>query len=159
MSSALKTAIYNRLTGVEVLTGWQGTAQTTLAGLLATDPDTGRPAVYAANKNDAPLQYPCVTFRLNAGTIAPEFQDGTGGVDQPIVDVEIWENTRLGNLVSDIQQQLYLLLDDRAGGALLPIANNLMFSLQTFVPLSDSLYDPKLRAWFGLWRLTAVEGR
>jgi len=159
MSSAITTAIYKRLTGVEILTGAGLAAQQSLAALLGTDPDTALPAVHKGNKSNV-VVYPAITFRQNTGMVNTNF--GTSGVaiDDPVYDVEIWDNTQRSNILTDIYGQMERLLDDRFGAPQLPVDNThgQVYHAQAFVPMAE-IYDKDLRAWFGLCRFRFVEAR
>ena len=163
MSAALNTAIFNRLTGVD---GAAPAAAAALAALLATDPDTGGPAVYYGNVNDAQAKdpvsgdpvglYPVVTYRPNAGSACHIFSDGSGAaVDEPSYDIEIWENTRNANVIENIAAQILLLLDDRKAPRM--VSGGTVYSFQTLTTV-QILYDQNANAWLGLWRFSAIEG-
>jgi hypothetical protein len=159
MSSAITTAVYRRLTGLEVLTGAGLAAQQALAAMLGTDPDTALPAVHKGNKSMV-VVYPAITFRQNTGMVNTSF--GTSGVaiDDPVYDFEIWDNTQRSNILTDIYGQMERLLDDRFGVPQLPVdrAAGQVYHAQAFVPLAE-LYDKDLRSWFGLCRMRFVEAR
>jgi hypothetical protein len=123
MSSALDTAIYKRLAGVENMSGDAATAQTALATLLATDPDTSKPAIFASSLNQAqqvssgnkiPIA-PCVTFRQSSGIPDRRFAQQTGAIDRVIYDIEIWDSSLDNLVVQNIAEQIELLLDMRRG--------------------------------------------
>jgi hypothetical protein len=163
MSSAVATAIYNRLTGIEVLTGAALAAQTALAALLATDPDTGKPAVSRMNKNLAPVVYPIITFRAAGGIPDRTWSDGSGVVDHAYYNLEIWSNDTGGNTLTDIEEQVSALLDMRRPAcAALPLpapdSSHYCWYSEMFV-CSEELYDDTINAWFVLIRLKVIEGR
>jgi hypothetical protein len=164
MSSALTKAIYARLTGTEVLTGAYLTAQQRIKALLAEDPDTlvnkvkgtGKPAIFKANLSDFTI-FPCITFRENGGMPDRRFTMGnasTGGVvvDNVFYDLEVWGKSRSGIELSDIDDQLRLLLDRRYGAPVLLLADGDVQVNLTFVSPS-MLYDEKRNAWFLLRRI------
>lgn len=158
MSTALHRAIYARLAGTEVLTGAALSAQTALAALLAMDPDTSRPAALFGNKNDAALVYPLITFRPSAGSIDGRFADGLA-MDDGVYDLEIWDNARGEAMLSDIEEQVMLLLDMRRQVApLLPIAVGHLYWSEVMVPM-QVIYDNRINAWAGLTRYRFVEAK
>lgn len=162
MSSALIKAIYERLAGVEVLTGEGLAAQQALAALLGTDPDTSLPSVHKGNKSMV-VTYPAITFRLNAGMVNGNFKDTA--IDDPVGDFEIWNNTQTATTISEIYRHVEHLIDDRFSVSLgIPVlsvdaAKGQIYHAQAFVPLIDDLYDKDLRSWFGLCRMRFVEAR
>lgn len=161
MSSAISTAIYRRLTGLESagidLKGLA--AQQALAALLGVDPDTSLPSVHKGNKSEV-VVYPAITFRPAAGMVNANF--GTSGiaVDDPVYNFEIWDNTQRANIITDIYAQFEILLDDRFGVVQLPVdnAHGRVYHAEAFVPLIEE-YDRDLRSWFGLCRMRFVEAR
>lgn len=167
MSTALKVAVFARLTGTELLDGAGLQAQQDLAKLLTWDINTGAPVpgtavadhVFPGNKNDAPLVYPLITFREGPGGMVDQrFSDGAYAVDMPLIDMEIWDNSRSGTLISDIDDAVERLLDRRRGAIPLPLTSGRCFYLTSFTTLA-SFYDDRLHAWFGLKRYKFVEGR
>ena len=164
MSTALVTAIYNRLAGVETLAGDAATAQSDLAALLATDPDTSKPCVWQASMSDVkaanktPL-YPAITFRQTGGTPDNRFQLATGAVDVVLVDFEIWDNTQSGTRIPNIEDAIQRLLDMRRGIAPVPsLDSGKCWHSQAFTPL-QVVYDPNIHARFGLVRYQFLEVR
>lgn len=158
MSTALSQALYARLAGIEALSGRAAAAQAALGALLGVDPDTGRPAVYFGAKNDAPAVYPILAFHPAASQIDGRFADGAA-IDSTLYDIEVWETTRLGSLLTDILEQLEQLLDLRRGTApALPLAVGHIYWSESLVTAA-SLYDPLLNAWFALARYRFVEAR
>ena len=166
MSSALKTALYARLTGAEGLTGIYLAAQTALAALLTTDINTGlalpnraaADAVWYGNRDDSPGGvYPILTYRESGGGMVDRRFRGAA-VNMPIYDLEIWDDSRSATRISDIDEQLQILLDKRRGVPDLPVASGLAYSVEVLMPLMTQ-YDDKLHAWSGLTRYKAVEAR
>jgi hypothetical protein len=160
MSTALTTAIYRRLAGLEVLTGAALAQQQALAALLGTDPDTALPAVHKGNKSNV-VTYPAITFRSNAGAVNSHFATSGIAVDDVIYDLEIWSNTQSGTIIEQIYGCVERLLDGRFGiSPALPVDNagGRIFWATAFVPITE-LYDRDLRAWFGLCRFRFVEAR
>ncbi len=166
MSTSLNAAIFARWTGVEVLSGAGATAQSDLAALLTTDINTGNPiagravadGVYLGNKDDAPDGYPMVTFRASPGTIDRRFEDGGLAVDLPLLDVEIWDNSRSGTLATDIEDAIDRLTDMRRGAPVLPLAQGVCYYLRTFTT-SALFYDQSLKAWCLAKRFQIIEGK
>jgi len=162
MSTALTTAIYRRLAGLETMTGEGLAAQVALAALLGTDPDTSEPSVHKGNKSMI-VTYPAITFRQNAGMVKTEFKDTA--IDDPVYDFEIWNSTQSATLISDIYKHVEHLLDERFSMSLgippLSVDGNVgqVYYARAFVPLIDDLYDKDLRSWFGLCRMRFVEAR
>jgi hypothetical protein len=160
MSAALTTAIYRRLTGLEVLTGVALAQQQVLAVLLGVDPDTSLPAVHKGNKSEV-VTYPAITFRENAGNVFAQFSTSGIAVDNSVYDLEIWENTQDATIIERIYGCVERLLDGRFGIAPpMPVDNagGRVFWSTSFVPMTE-LYDRDLRAWFGLSRFKFVESR
>jgi len=165
MSTPLNVAIFARLSGAESLTGDAATAQSDLATLLTTDPDSGMPiegrvaadGIYQGNKNDAPDGYPMVTFRPSPGGIDERFETGFV-VDKPLLDLEIWDNSHSGTLATDIEDAIDRLLDRRRRAPELPLSAGRCFYLKTFVT-SGAIYDSQLKAWCLMKRYIAVEGK
>jgi hypothetical protein len=161
MSSAITTAIYRRLTGLEVLTGAGLAAQQALAAMLGTDPDTVLPAVHKGNKSNV-VVYPAITFRQNTGMVNTNFKDTA--IDDVYYDFEIWDNTQRGNILTDIYTQFEHLLDQRFAQSLaipalsVDSAQGQLYYARAFVPMTE-LYDKDLRSWFGLCRMRFVEAR
>ncbi len=164
MSTALCTAIYKRLAGVETLTGDAATAQSDLAALLATDPDTSKPCVWQVSLSDVkaanktPL-YPALTFRASGGNTDNRFQQQTGAVDVVLVDFEIWDNSQSGTRIYDIEDAVQRLLDMRRGiTSVFSLTSGKCWHSQTFTPL-QVLYDPNIHARAGLVRYQFLEVR
>ena len=160
MSTALTTAIYRRLAGLEALTGAAFVQQQALAALLAVDPDTLLPAVHKGNKSEV-VVYPAITFRSNVGMVNPHFSTSGIAIDDTVYDMEIWENTQSGTIIEQIYSSVERLLDQRFGIApALPVDNagGRIFYATAFVPITE-LYDTNIRAWFGLCRWRFVEAR
>ena len=160
MSSTLTIAIYNRLVGVETLTGDYLALQQTLAGLLGTDSDTGLPSVHKGNSSDV-VDYPAITFRENAGVVDRRFTLGNTAVglvvvNQPVYDFETWGKTRLGTELSDIDDAFTRLMDRRYGAPPLPIPNGVVDLSITFVT-PTALYDSQRKAWCLLHRVQFKE--
>lgn len=161
MSSALNTALVNRLDGTEVMTGAFLTAQQFLASTLASD--SGFPAVFYGNFNQAPIEKdsngvrkPVITYRLSAGTPDHRF-DGVF-VDAPIYDLEIWTFTTLPNLVTDIAEAVQMLIERRGGCPALPVASGVSVWAEAFV-LGSAMYDDQRNGWFLLTRYRFIELR
>lgn len=164
MSSDVTKALYARLAGIETLTGRFLAAQQQIAALLGTDADTGKPAIYFANKDTSSKPkdaqgtlLPVVTFRPSPGTIDGRFADGMA-VENSLYDMEIWEYSGSSTLITDIGEALQILLDGRRGAPVLPSASGQVFWAETFVPLAV-LYDQNSNGWFGLVRWKFIEGR
>jgi len=159
MSSAITTAIYQRLTGIEALTGAGLAAQVALAALLGIDPDTSLPSVHKGNRSNV-VAYPAITFRQNTGMVNATFSTSGIAVDDPYYDFEIWDNTQRASILTDIYGQMERLLDGRFGVVPLPVDNTRgrIYWAKAFVPMAE-LYDHDLRAWFGLCRMRFVEAR
>jgi hypothetical protein len=153
MSTALDTAITARLTGTEVLTSDGLLAQQALAALLATDPDTSKPAVFKGNYSDLdPVVYPVITFRESAGSIDRRFRRSTGVMTGAVYSFEIWDNSRDGRRITNIEEYLQQLLDDsRAtlGSPLMTLSAGKLFESGVHVPL-QIVYDRDYNAWAGL---------
>lgn len=165
MSTALNNAIYARLAGTEGLSAYAeaAAAQVSLAGLLATDPDTSDPAIFYANKDKFDDQetpaYPRINFRPSGGTPDARFSKQTGHVGSPIYDFEIWENGESANTASGIYDLVEKLLDMSRGCApALPLGSGVCKWME---PLTEMqlLFDGKYNAWAGLVRVRFVEVR
>ncbi len=168
MSTAITKALFARLSGTESLGGGAGASQTTLASLLATDPDTGLPAIYLGNKNTAQVRdtngsahpiLPCITFRPSGGSTDRRFIQDTGVVESVLYDFEFWEATPSGTRITDIAECVECLLDSRrrvVSG--LTLESGKVLAFQAFSPLSV-LYDTDLHAWVGMIRYEFLEVR
>lgn len=164
MSSALNTAFYRRLAGVEVLTGRWLAAQQFLAATLGTDPDTSLPNVYKGNVNDAPqvkdvegVLLPVITFRPSGGMPDHRFAHGLA-VDDAIYDFEIWSWYRTANTITDIGEALGLLIDCRFDGPRMVLSSGAYAWCDPLVTVSE-LYDQDRNGWFGLGRYNVIEMR
>jgi hypothetical protein len=165
MSTALNKAIYARLTGTETpsLTGDALAAQSTLVTLLGTiqlSPTVTKKAVHFGNKSRV-VAYPAITYRPTAGSADKRFRVQTGVMDDVVYDFEIWENGDNATAITDIEEQIQLLLDRRRnvnGGVGLPLSSGTLFNSEEFTPL-QLLYDDKLNAWAGLVRYVFKECR
>ena len=172
MSAELDTAIYQRLTGIESLTGAAATAQAALIAFLATDPDTGRAAVYNMNLNDAQLTdgsgnkvpvYPCLTFRQSAGMADSTMWNASAIHEKAFYDVEIWSDSRSHLPVKQALENVDRLLDYRFGAVNettnpLTLANGKVHLSETAITL-NSHYDRNLHAWAGLVRYAITLSR
>ncbi len=164
MSSALSDALYQRLAGVEVMTGRFLTAQQVIAAVLGTDPDTSEPAVYQGNLNDTPIvldankvRKPVITFRPSSGTPDLRFRDDLI-IDDGIYDLEIWSFSRLPNLATDIGEAVQTLIERRSGCPALPLASGESVWSEAFV-LGSAMWDDQRNGWFLLTRFKFVEAR
>lgn len=161
MSAELDIAIYERLTGIETLTGAAATAQAALVAFLATDPDTAKPAVYNMNLNDAQgtdgsgnkiVLYPCLTFRQSAGTPNHQIRNSSTLAEKVNYDVEIWSDKRTNLPVKQAFKNVDRLLDYNFGAvSTLPLANGLVDKSETVITL-DTHYDNRIHAWAGTVR-------
>jgi hypothetical protein len=162
MSSALNTALVNRLDGTEVMTGRFLTAQQVIAGALASD--SGFPAVFFGNFNQAPIQLdsngtrkPVITYRPSSGSPDLRFRDDLI-VDDPIYDLEIWTFVTLPNLVTDIAAAVQTLIERRSGCPALPVVGCDSVWAEAFV-LGSAMYDAERNGWFLLTRYRFIEAR
>ena len=150
MSTALGRAIYNRLTGVEVLTGSARATQLALAALLGSV--QGKPAVFHGNRSDLPsVPFPCITYRFQAG-LDDKLWAGVS-MKRPSVAIEIWDNGRTSNVISDIADLMEQLLNSSLLTAPpLPInainANEWVFWMDIQTPL-NTIYDERVHEWAG----------
>lgn len=161
MSANLDIAIYERLAGIETLSGAALVAQTALAAYLATDPDTGRPAVYNSNLNDAKMSdgsgnhvniYPCLTFTQATGTPIREIWNAQTIHERVIYNVEIWSDVRSALSLKRASENVDRLLDYRFGAVnSLPITDGLVDNSETDIPLNHH-YDRTIHAWAVLTR-------
>ena len=172
MSANLDIAIYNRLTGIETLTGAAAAAQAALIAFLATDPDTAKPAVYNMNLNDAQLTdgsgnkivlYPCLTFRQSAGA-ADRSMWNTGAIHETAMyDVEVWSDKRTNLPVKQALENVDRLLDYRLGAVNettnpLVITDGRVMVSQSVITL-NSHYDRAIHAWAGTVRYAITMSR
>ena len=149
--SALKTAVYRRLAGVEALTNEALAAQVGLAALLGVDPDTSLPAVYQGNKSVA-LVYPAICFRESGGVPDNRWDTDVGGIRVVILDMDLWSNSAAGNVISDIHNLLDQLLNERRGIAPpLTLTSGRVKNGEALTDLSV-LYDRDTNAWYGYTR-------
>jgi hypothetical protein len=171
MSTALRKAIFGRLTGTETLTGDALTAQQAFIALLASDPDLSIvepprkvPCVFISSMSDVKsaggeVLYPCVTFRETGGTPDNRFQQQTGAVGTVLIDFEIWDNTQSGTLISDIEDAMLRLLDMRRGIAPpMSLESGKLYQSQIFTPL-QIVYDKNYHSQVGLVRYQFLEVR
>jgi len=162
VSSALNTAIYRRLAGVETLSGkWLGYQQT-LGSILGVDTDTSLPNVYHGNMNDAPavkdadgILMPLITFRPSGGTADHRFAHGSA-VDDGIYDIEIWSWYGTANTVTDIFAAMARLIDRRYGCPAPVLDSGECAWIDPLVGL-NVLYDDQRNGWFGLSRWNVIE--
>jgi hypothetical protein len=168
MSSALNTAIYRRLAGIESMAAKWTAYQASLAALLGPDGKTSspvRPQVFAGNLNDQVLAkgadavlLPVVTFRVSAnGSIKNMPPDGLA-IDYPIYDFEFWSFGRQANVITDIEDAVNHLLDSRYGVPPLPVGSGESVWCDPFVTMA-ALYDDRRNGWVGLSRFKIVEAR
>ena len=153
----LNQAIYERLSGVEILAGGGAQAQASLKSLLAPDALSGRPAVFSGNMSDTGVIYPCITYRANAGVRDP----GIGSVyevDRLVYDFEIWSNSRSVSIVSQIENNMSSLLDERRQIAPPLMIDGYVFMGECFVPLV-MMYNREFHAWYGILRYQFVASR
>jgi len=164
MSSALDTAIYRRLVGIETLSGSAATAQAALIVLLATDPDTGRAAVYNSSLNDAQLTvsgvktqvFPCITFNQATGTPNRDVWNAGTIHEQVIYNFEVWNDARTALPIKTMCEYLDSLLDYRLGAVTqttnpLVITNGFVDWCEEDIPVNFH-YDRAIHAWAGLVR-------
>ena len=144
MSQATRTAVIARLM-----------ADTTLAGMLATDPNTGNtPAIFMATRNTAPPVYPSLTYRISSANPDSKFMPGLpdqGGDDvvNEYFEFEAWTQTPDSAPVESIAARLDIAFQYRTLTGLTDGSN--VFYAQRDIYLPD-LYDKTLNAWFGLIR-------
>jgi hypothetical protein len=150
----LNQAIYERLSGVEILGGAAAQAQSDLANALAPDGLSGRPAVFLGNMNDTAVVYPCVTFRPNAG-VRDHLIGQTDPVDRVTTDFEIWNNARSLSTIVQIEDAMGRLLDERRGVCPPLTTDGYVFMGERIIPLSLA-YAKDLRAWYGVLRYQFV---
>ena len=167
MSANLDIAIYNRLTGIETLTGAAATAQAALIALLATDPDTLAPAVYNSNLNDAQLTasgvkvpiYPCVTFNQKTGTRYSEIWNCGTIAERVYYNFEVWNDARTSLPAKRMSEYIDRLLDFGLGAVdTMPVTDGKIELIETGVPM-DFYYDNNLHAWAGLVRYAFTSRR
>lgn len=168
MSSAINTAIYKRLTGIEVLTGRWLVAQQFLAATLGayarSMPTPGLPNVFKGNVNKAPIVKdadgvlkPVITFRPSGGLPDHRFAHGLA-VDDGLYDFEYWNWYSTANGVTDIAEAVELLLDRRFDGPPMVLSSGDCAWFDPMVSLTE-FYDQERNGWFGLVRFQAVELR
>ncbi len=160
MSSVILKAIYERLAGVEILTGKALAAQTALVGLLGVDADTTLPAVYMGNLNDSVMMKdanavmrPVITFRPSGGLIDKRFETA---VDDPIYDFEIWSFSRQARIITDIEWQMGKLIDSRRYAPDWNLDSGAIANVEPLTTLAI-LYDHQRNGWFGLIRYKFTE--
>jgi hypothetical protein len=157
MQDEISIAVYERLAGIEVLTGDQATAQSGLAALLATDSDSpSGPAVMQGNRDDV-VGFPAITFRLMGGN------EALGGIDFGVVrnywiDMEVWTNSTSGRIIHQIGNYIEVLLDERRGAPGLPVSAGRYFWMEALAGMQP-IYDEKINAWAGLCRYQVVAGK
>lgn len=153
--SSLKKAVYERLAGVEALSGDAANAQTALGALLGEDPETELPAVHHGNRSVI-VVYPAITFMEAGGVPDNRFGEDVGGVRQPILDFYLWSDSAAGNVISDIHDYVDQLLNERRGIApLLTLESGRLFHMEALTDLA-TLYDRDTNAWYGYCRYQSI---
>ena len=166
MTTWFYKALYARLTGTEAaysaaadivipaLPAAQIAAQDTLKGLLATDPDTKLPFVARGNTSDQVL-YPMIAYRPSPGVTDRRFGP-SGSVDNPILDMEIWDSSGNDDNLTDIAEAVHALMDMRApwlAPQMLMPGGEVAVWIEPFVTESE-WHDNNRHAWFLLMRST-----
>lgn len=169
MSTALNQAIYKRLAGIEDLSAYPAgqAAQTAVVALLATitlKPGVTKKAVHFGNKNtfrsaSGAIAYPAITFRPSGGSPDGRFGAEGGAICSPIYDLEIWESDGRADTITNIAEQVEILLDRRR--QVTPVPALSAGKLVWMEALTELLiqHDQAINAWFGLIRYRCVEAR
>lgn len=180
MSTPISEALFARWTGAENLSGnplaaGALQAQADFAALVTTDPNSGaaltmadpisgatRPRVAADcvrfGSKGISVVYPEVTFRPSGGIPNPILWDGSMAVDKSYYDIEIWDNSESGTILTDIQDALERMTDRRRGAPRLSMPSGICFWVQTLV-VGTAWYDRNIKSWFLVWRLHFIEGK